>query len=389
MDNCTVSGNTSIGRGGGISIRSDDPTGTSWVVRNSTISGNSTNSFSGAIAFQCDANTLQIQNSTITGNTSAIGGGIGIANESTIGNVVNLESTIVSGNIGGAAPDLNSPTSASPPNVITAINCAIGSPNGFTLSASSSGNLPFGSTLNLGPLQNNGGLTLTHALLPGSPCINAGYNPAGLTTDQRGPGFLRVVGSAADIGAFEAQAPRVASVVIDDGSAQRSRVALLTIRFDSQVTFTGPVADAFTISRNGGGAVNFAASASVVNGVTVVTLTKFAGSEAQFGSLKDGRYTLTVLSNKISGPGGALDGDGDGQPGGNYTFGDNQGLFRFFGDINGDRHVDIADFGLFSSTFNLHTGQTGFIAAFDFNGDGTIDIADFGQFSVRLFTPLP
>jgi hypothetical protein len=120
-----------------------------------------------------------------------------------------------------------------------------------------------------------------------------------------------------------------------------------------------------------------------------VTLTSFTGSEAQFGSLKDGRYTLTVLASQISAGGLALDGDGDGLPGGNLIIGDAQGLFRFYGDINGDRHVDIADFGLFSSTFNLSTGQTGFLAAFDFNGDGHIDIADFGQFSVRMFTVLP
>jgi len=69
-----------------------------------------------------------------------------------------------------------------------------------------------------------------------------------------------------------------------------------------------------------------------------------------------------------------------------YTFGDAQGLFRFFGDINGDRHVDIADFGLFSqSIFN----SANFNAAFDFNGDGVIDVADFGQFAIRMFTVLP
>src|SRR5262245_18911117 len=78
-----------------------------------------------------------------------------------------------------------------------------------------------------------------------------------------------------------------------------------------------------------------------------------------------------------------------GNRGDNYTLGDADGLFRFYGDINGDRHVDIVDFGLFSSTYNLSSGQTGFIAAFDFNGDGHIDIADFGQFSLRFFTVLP
>jgi hypothetical protein len=54
----------------------------------------------------------------------------------------------------------------------------------------------------LGRLQNNGGPTPTMALLPGSPAIDAGANPLGLTTDQRGYG-PRVVGAAADIGAYE------------------------------------------------------------------------------------------------------------------------------------------------------------------------------------------
>jgi hypothetical protein len=61
----------------------------------------------------------------------------------------------------------------------------------------------------LGPLQNNGGPTQTHALLSGSPAIDAG-NPGGcrdefgalLTTDQRG--FPRRA-AGCDIGAFELQ----------------------------------------------------------------------------------------------------------------------------------------------------------------------------------------
>jgi hypothetical protein len=56
----------------------------------------------------------------------------------------------------------------------------------------------------LGPLQDNGGLTWTMALLPGSPAIDAG----GLTDsewDQRGPGYARLVNGATDIGAYEVQ----------------------------------------------------------------------------------------------------------------------------------------------------------------------------------------
>ncbi len=62
----------------------------------------------------------------------------------------------------------------------------------------------------LGLLQNNGGPTLTCALLDNSPAINAGdpgftpssFNPA-LNYDQRGPAYPRVNNGRVDIGAFE------------------------------------------------------------------------------------------------------------------------------------------------------------------------------------------
>jgi hypothetical protein len=63
----------------------------------------------------------------------------------------------------------------------------------------------------LGPLVNNGGPTMTHALLPGSPAINAGdlNATAGVGDvplyDRRGYPFSRVFGGRIDIGAFEAQ----------------------------------------------------------------------------------------------------------------------------------------------------------------------------------------
>ena len=57
----------------------------------------------------------------------------------------------------------------------------------------------------LGELQNNGGSTLTQALLEESPAIDTGSNPNNLETDQRGEGFDRTVGNGTDIGAFELQ----------------------------------------------------------------------------------------------------------------------------------------------------------------------------------------
>src|SRR5437764_3738124 len=67
----------------------------------------------------------------------------------------------------------------------------------------------------LGPLQDNGGPTLTYALFKDSPAIDAGDDCVTqashcgdaqliqLTTDQRGAGFLRKSGNHVDIGAFE------------------------------------------------------------------------------------------------------------------------------------------------------------------------------------------
>ncbi len=57
----------------------------------------------------------------------------------------------------------------------------------------------------LQPLADNGGATRTHALGDGSPAIDAGDNTASLAFDQRGGGYPRVVGVAADIGAYERQ----------------------------------------------------------------------------------------------------------------------------------------------------------------------------------------
>ena len=76
----------------------------------------------------------------------------------------------------------------------------------------------------LGPLQNNGGPTLTHALLPGSPAIDRGKNFSGSAADQRG--FPRTNddlslpngagGDGTDIGAVEFQ--EVQLTIARDGS---------------------------------------------------------------------------------------------------------------------------------------------------------------------------
>ncbi|HEX4707211.1 MAG TPA: choice-of-anchor Q domain-containing protein [Candidatus Udaeobacter sp.] len=59
----------------------------------------------------------------------------------------------------------------------------------------------------LGPLQDNGGRTATHALLPGSPAIDTGdptFTPPPFY-DQRGPRYRRVFNGRIDVGSFEMQ----------------------------------------------------------------------------------------------------------------------------------------------------------------------------------------
>ena len=75
------------------------------------------------------------------------------------------------------------------------IPCAVGISNG------ANGDI-VGLDPKLGPLQDNGGPTPTMALLAGSPAIDTGANPLGLTADQRG--FVpRTAGAGTDMGAVE------------------------------------------------------------------------------------------------------------------------------------------------------------------------------------------
>src|SRR5205814_359380 len=136
-----------------------------------------------------------INNSTISGNSAQSGGG-GIYNNSSS---LQIRNTILK-------------TGASGENIfndlfgtVTSLGYNLSSDNAsaFLNATGDQNNIdPM-----LGPLQNNGGPTFTHALLTGSPAINAG-NPAFTPPpvyDQRGPGFPRVLNCRIDIGSFEAQ----------------------------------------------------------------------------------------------------------------------------------------------------------------------------------------
>jgi ELWxxDGT repeat protein len=171
----------------------------------------------------------------------------------------------------------------------------------------------------------------------------------------------------------------VLSVVVNDGSAQRSSVTSVT------VTFTGVVTvgeGAFELFDAKGKPIDLIRQVLEVAGRTVVILT-FASDTEQSGSLRDGRYRLLIHSDRITDAlGQALDADADGEPGGVRE----ARFFRLFGDSDGDADVDDADLAVFEGAFGTQAGDPGYLAFLDFDLDGVIGPADRAKFRQRYGT---
>src|SRR5262245_38472951 len=111
--------------------------------------------------------------------------------------------------------------------------------------------------------------------------------------------------------------PKVTSVTINDGTPQRSRVTFVQVDFDQLVTVNP---GAFQLVRpldNAVVDVSWDLTGSRAHS-TRARLT-FSGVFTEFGSLADGRYRLTAVASAITGPGGPLDGDGNGTSGDDYV----------------------------------------------------------------------
>ena len=239
ISDCTISGNFSTTGGGGIFA-----TNTSLNVANSTISGNSTGSSGGGISISGSALVpgSSIVNSIISGNSAKTsGGGIGggggdlsIVNSTVSGNSagtsgggiftsntsLRVADSTITGNSAPSGGGIYNVGSVEVSNTI--LNAGASGENifndggtitslGYNLSSDDGGGYltGVGDQINtdplLGPLQDNGGPTLTHALLPGSPAIDAGnpnFHPPPFN-DQRG--CPRVINGRIDIGSFERQ----------------------------------------------------------------------------------------------------------------------------------------------------------------------------------------
>ena len=218
-----VSGNAATapdGDGGGIFCHND-----CWLeIYDSVIADNQSSSNGGGL-LQTSVGTTVIERSAVVGNTAGLGGG----GES---NRLRLRNSTVSSNNSGSSGGffagqaiiedstvVNNAASSDTGalflldlsvirNSILALNTEQGVPNNCPLGANSAGIMSLGYNLSdtssadcsldqptdlpnstqpmIGPLQDNGGATFTHALLPGSLAVDRGDNERCPATDQRG-----------------------------------------------------------------------------------------------------------------------------------------------------------------------------------------------------------
>lgn len=205
----TVSGNVA-NNGAGISNRTvvvfEISAASSVTIRGSTISGNTANASGGGIHNDLDgagSASVDVAGSTITANT-ATGDGGGLFDAVRDGVATTIESVIIAGNTaGGDGADLAS-------NSASANFSLIQDPQGHTIVDGVDHNI-VGQDPLLGPLADNGGLTLSHSLLSDSPAIDQGSNSDQLANDQRGSAFARTIddptianaSDGTDIGAVE------------------------------------------------------------------------------------------------------------------------------------------------------------------------------------------
>ena len=203
----TVSSNTAANEGGGLW----NQTGVTMTVLASTVDNNT--AAEGGGIYNNTAGMVSVLRSTISSNTASTSGG-GITNN---GLSFDLNAvTVALNNSAGGGGGIDAVNDVSLKNSIVATNtAALGNDvsgsftsNDYNLIGNDDLNI-FATQPNdiegvdpaLGPLQNNGGTTFTHALMNPSQAVNNG-DPADTFADQIGQ---TVFGSARDIGAFEGQ----------------------------------------------------------------------------------------------------------------------------------------------------------------------------------------
>jgi hypothetical protein len=241
LTNGVVLSNTADAAGGGMRNA-----GGTLTLMNLTVSGNAAKSGGGGIR-NTGGGTATLNNVTVTRNTAdsdanGSGDGGGISRTSGTFTVMN---TLIGGNFDKSAgtkhPDCSGTLVSQGYNLVgNNTGCNLPPTTGDLIGIQSNPIDPL-----LGPLQNNGGPTLTHALHPGSPAIDSGSPATPGTgggaceaTDQRN--VSRPQGPVCDIGAYEARVPAVqfSAGNFSVGEAAGTATITATLSAASQWTIT-------------------------------------------------------------------------------------------------------------------------------------------------------
>ncbi len=256
----TISENSVTGSGGGVAF---DGLGFTATVTNSTVSGNSAGVHGGGIANF--AGSFDLKHSTVTNNSAPAANGGGVASftsSQTSAIVTTIYSSVIAGN---SSSDIDqivfSGLPAAPENSVFSDGFnVIGNGNAVPDRFTGPSDQTFVVNPGLNPLADNGGPTLTHALLASSPALDAGETTSTENLDQRGTGFPRLSGSNVDVGAFERNSTTLPRFLITATNATKLEGDSGLTTFTFTVTRSGDTSGAasvdYQVSGNGANAAD-------------------------------------------------------------------------------------------------------------------------------------
>jgi len=311
LNNLTLTGGSGLGGGGGILVNA-----ATLILNNVTIRNSFADQGDGGAIWTTNGAVLQMNNCTISGNSASFYGAVVVEGATTITNStitnntspwanltggiralgpVSLRNTIVAGNHGdtGELPNLDGTFTSLGYNIIGPLGTRADNP---TIVATTGDQIGVSTaSINLGPLQNNGGPTPTHALGAGSIAIDKGHS-SGSTTDQRGltrpcdnASIANATGGdGADVGAFEVQGVCAAAAAppdaVDDNAvvAEDSGPNVVNVLTND----SDPNGDTLTITavtQGAHGSVSFSATS-----VTYTPAANYNGSDSFTYTIDDG-----------------------------------------------------------------------------------------------------
>jgi hypothetical protein len=376
----TITDTTISNNSGGVNFGGGIFNAGTLKTTNTTISGNSAIVGGGSFNYHDNINlgTVTITACSLSGNSATDEGG-GISNGEghfydNIGTVI-IGNTILAGNFAPSSPDDLGPLVSRGHNLV-----GIGAGGSGYTDSDLVGTVESPIDPLLGPLQDNGGPRFTHALLPGSPAIDAGSNaliPTGVKYDQRGPGFQRIVNGTVDIGAYEFLPAVNHAVAVGWGTQTASLqtaadgLRLLPVGRSTDLPWLGINQLQLTLGQAqsltpGDVTVNSAIGAKYGPVTVSGSGTNYSIALARPINAAD-RVTLTIVNPGIS------------------MF--NRRINVLPGDVNDDGVVNVQDAVLVRNAI-LKTGDPSMIGWVDVDGNGVIDTNDLTAVRKRLGTHL-